>query len=743
VETWKHLDIAGHFIAGRVLEKIASADLLVADVTRLNFNVTFEVGYALGHRKRVVLVTNRAFLTESRDMEHLGLFDTLGRREYENSRELCDIIVSVHDLSPLYLPEGPVDRQAPIFVLDTVHKTDASVRLVSRIKKSRIRFRSFDPREQARMSALDAYGNVLRSVAVVVHLLASEQADARDNNLRAAFLAGLAMGCGREVLLLQEGDEPVPIDYRDFVSVYRHPEDVDIYIADLAPKVMEALQEVPQAEPAAKEGLLELLDLGSPAAENEAATLGEYYLKTDQYEQVLRHGARLVLGRKGSGKTALFFQVRDHVRRDRQMLVLDLKPEGHQLKRFKVLVLDLLQEAVQEHVAEAFWEYVLYLELCYKILDKDHERHMRDHTLYEGYERLARLYRNDVYIGEADFSERMLMLVNRIADRFAERFGPEAREYLSAGEVTQFLYQHDVPELRAQVLDYLSVKSGTVILFDNLDKGWPSAGVGPGDVMLLRGLLEATRKLEREFAKRELSVKSTVFLRNDVYQLLVEETPDRGKESSVSLDWSDPDLLRELVRLRLVHGRIDPGCGFQEAWSRVSVSHVRGEESSQYLMDRSLMRPRNLLTLVNHAKSFAVNLGHDRISEEDLVKACQTYSADVARDVGLEMRDVFPLAEDIIYCFIDASARLTLGRVYECLGEYKFPERQFEKLVEMLLWFGFLGVVRKGEPEEEPFFIYDVYYDIKKLRRLAGDFGVLEAKLAIHKAFWPFLSVRA
>ena len=29
----------------------------------------------------------------------------------------------------------------------------------------------------------------------------------------------------------------------------------------------------------------------------------------------------------------------------------------------------------------AFWEYVLLLEICYKILEKDREQHKRDHQL--------------------------------------------------------------------------------------------------------------------------------------------------------------------------------------------------------------------------------------------------------------------------------------------------------------------------------------------------------------------------
>src|SRR5665213_4589047 len=56
--TWRQLEIPGRFIADAVLEKIDEADMLVADITRLNFNVCFEIGYALGKTKRVFLTMN-------------------------------------------------------------------------------------------------------------------------------------------------------------------------------------------------------------------------------------------------------------------------------------------------------------------------------------------------------------------------------------------------------------------------------------------------------------------------------------------------------------------------------------------------------------------------------------------------------------------------------------------------------------------------------------------------------------
>ncbi|WP_213070679.1 hypothetical protein [Acinetobacter sp. WCHA55] len=51
IKTWKHMDIAGHFIANEVLSGIDEADFLIADISILNLNVTYEIGYAIGKER--------------------------------------------------------------------------------------------------------------------------------------------------------------------------------------------------------------------------------------------------------------------------------------------------------------------------------------------------------------------------------------------------------------------------------------------------------------------------------------------------------------------------------------------------------------------------------------------------------------------------------------------------------------------------------------------------------------------
>jgi hypothetical protein len=638
---------------------------------------------------------------------------------------------------PLKIGAAP-SLGAPVYILQLPFNIDAQTRIIARVKKARLRFRSFDPAEQSRLPAPEAIESIASSFGVIVPLAPTTMQDSRVHNLRAAFIAGLAHGMIKVATLVQAGDDPVPLDYRDFVDRYRHPGIIDDIIERFALEVTDALQaQTKIASP--KQGLLASLDMGSSTAENEFVNLGEYYVQTDQFRRALRGEVRIVVGRKGSGKTAVFAQVRDHIRPDRKQIVLDLKPEGYQLRKFKEQVLDLLEEGSREHTITAFWEYLLLLEVAYKILENDRAYHARDQDLYKPYQTLARVYKEDGYSQEGDFSERMLRLTEQIAASF-QAIHPEAEGLrLTRQQVTEFLYVHDIRELRGQIESYLRFKDGLWILFDNLDKGWSAHGLAAEDLLIIRCLLDATRKIEQSLQPKGVKCHTIVFLRNDVYSLLVEATPDRGKEIRVSLDWAEPDLLRDMLRRRLVYNGLDRDASFEHLWRLICISLIDGEETSQYLIERSMMRPRFLLNLISHCRGFAVNFDHEKIEAEDIRKGLDAFSTDLIYDIDLEIRDVLPFAEDVLYAFLGQSARLTSEDIDRLLGK-NFDAEARGKILEVLLWYGVLGVVR---PTGDVAFIYSVNYDMKRLKGIIESESPEKRSFFINPALWPGLEITA
>jgi hypothetical protein len=735
---WEFNDVAGKPLTSPILEGIDSSAYVVADITYLNPNVVYEIGFSIGRKKRAFLVRHRGTDGDKKIAQTVGIFDTLGYEEYEDADDLAHKLTSYINPAAQQFPTG-LDRLAPVYVVEPQEKTGIATLMTSCLKKARYRYRRFDPSEDSRLSAIDAIRQVAVSSAVLLSILADTTDEGIVHNTRSLFVAGLAEGMAKPNLILAHNALLLPVDIRDTAKRFGHPHDIAEHIAKFSLEITEYSQEEAAISlPSAN--VLQSLAIGDPTAENEMPTLGEYFLATDQYNRAVRGEVNLVVGRKGTGKTALWIQIRDRTRADKRNIVVDLKPEGYQLLKLKEDMLAHLTQGASQHLLTAFWEYLILLEVAYKLLEKDKQSHKYNHELRDLYIELERAYRVENFSAEGDFSERLLSLSQRIAQDYTSKFGRSDGTKLTTEDVTRLVYAHDLRNLRSSIASYLSHKQSVWILFDNLDKGWSTQGVDVVDATVLRCLIDAGRKLERDMRKTGFPFHCIVFIRNDVYEYVMRQSSDYGKEMRATLDWTDPDMLRELLRLRLVSAldRKQDEITLEQLWPTLCVSHYHGEETSAYIIERSLMRPRNVLKIFSHARGFASNLNHTKITESDLEKGVRAYSQDLLIELDHELTDVFPAARDLLYHFIDARSELTASALTQLIREAGVESGDIERVTEFLLYYGIVGV--KGDLEETHY-IYGVNYDLKVLLVRAGRGGD-KLRYVINPAFAPALAVR-
>ena len=614
--TWRNMSIAGQIVFCEICKSIRSSIAVVADVTTLNLNVLFEIGYCLGLGVAVIPVRDTTIETDKRDFEVLGLLDNLGYVDFTNSDMLADgILERIDGLRPLPIPPARLHQDTPLYVVKGSVETDGSLQLLASLKKSGLRFRAFDPLETSRLPLLEAQRQVGYSVGVVGNLLAPERKGSRVHNARTALIAGMALAQQKAVLLLQEADTPQPIDYRDIVRGYRNATQIPRLVEPVLRQVIETMQ-----SPAANRGLgstpvLQQLDLGDVAAENEITGLRSYFVTTGQATQARLGHARLVVGRKGAGKTAVFYDVRNSRPRGHDSLSLDLKPEGHQFVEMRDFITEHMAAGLQEHTMVAFWNYILLCELARVALEKDRLVAHVDPRRFERYEALRTIYERHDPGWEADFSQRLILQIKRIT---AGLQGLPADQL--GARLTEVIYSGDVRELTRAVAEYLHSKQSVWLLIDNLDKGWPIRGTTDADMLIVRSLLEATRKIQHQLEADEVQFDCLVFLRSDIFEHLRIETPDKGKDTAIRLDWEDPAVFQEIVRLR-VEASTDLRGTFREIWPEICDPLVDGQDSFAYFVDRTLMRPRDLLQFLQRAVDFAINRGRTRIEADDILAA--------------------------------------------------------------------------------------------------------------------------
>ena len=727
--TWEDLPISGQIIFCQICKVMRSSRLVVANITTLNFNVLFEIGYALGLGKPVLPVRDTTYEKDKKLFDEIGVFDALGYSDFANSVDLAGIVRSRRGIQPVVQQTPDRNRAQPIFHLRAPVESNGSIRIFSELKKSSCPFRTFDPRETPRLSLHEAIKQVHSSTAVVAHLMDPERTGATAHNARCAFVCGLAMAAEKFVLMLQEGGVSHPIDYRDVVVPYEDTSVIPIAISKIVRATAELVYNAPIISTKRDEKLLEHLDLGDVAAENEIQALSSlYFIKTPQFIQARQGHARLVIGRKGAGKTALFYGLRKAVSGGRGKIILDLKPEGHQFVKLREVVLARLSEGVQQHTLTAFWQYLLVLEVARKVIEREALTAWRDPEALQDFNELKRQYEAHAADGmEGDFSERLMALVNRLVDSVAGK--PD--ESLTATSLTAMIYKGDISVLTEIVIKRQAASGDLWVLFDNIDKGFPTHGLTKEDVLIVRGLLDASRKLQRELQKNKVDCNSVVFIRRDVYDLLVENTPDRGKESHVDLDWSDEELMKELILRRIQASAPEMKGSFADVWNRLFDPHVGGESSFRYILHRTLLRPRDLLNFVRKAVQVAASRARDRVREEDICIAEGEYSEDMFNELKYELRDIYPQYSEMLPGFLGGEMVLSREDLYLLAMSASIPENRWPDVVEALLWFCFLGV----RQESDDVYAYQIGYSHDRLAALLRSIGNSEKRFIVHPAF--------
>jgi nucleoside 2-deoxyribosyltransferase len=75
---WKKLKIGGRLVIGTICDEIKRCGVFIADITGLNPNVLFELGYAIAQKKRVWLLLNSHIARAKTDFERFELLTTVG-----------------------------------------------------------------------------------------------------------------------------------------------------------------------------------------------------------------------------------------------------------------------------------------------------------------------------------------------------------------------------------------------------------------------------------------------------------------------------------------------------------------------------------------------------------------------------------------------------------------------------------------------------------------------------------------
>jgi nucleoside 2-deoxyribosyltransferase len=156
-KTWEDCRVGGQIIIDEICTQISEADLFCADLTHLNANVMFELGYAIASNKRIWLILDNSLIDSNKHFEQVRILTTVGYANYCNSRDIetkfysdrpyTDLDKTIFERS--IKPNLVSGRPPQLLYLKSRHNTDANIRISKRVDDSKISVIIDDPRESS------------------------------------------------------------------------------------------------------------------------------------------------------------------------------------------------------------------------------------------------------------------------------------------------------------------------------------------------------------------------------------------------------------------------------------------------------------------------------------------------------------------------------------------------------------------------------------------------------------------
>lgn len=750
IKTWQECAITGKFIIDVICREIDNADLFIADLTWANPNVLFELGYAIGKRKRVWLLLDSSF-TESKNLfDQLRILTTVGYAPYSNSNDITRQFYNEHpwlDLKETIFvrsiePALQEHEEKQLLYLKNQHETEASIKLSRLVSSFKLPTTLSDPKESSVQTLAWYVTKIWHAPGIIAHLSGEKRQGSQLHNLRYAFVSGLAHGFQKPLLMLVEADYSTPIDYSDILSHYKTPSEcvemaqswLEKVSSEYAKNQKESKEYVKKVALSAD---LRSFNLGEYIAENEEKILNEYFVETEPFLRVIERQHSVVVGRKGTGKTANLFMAARKLSEDKRNLVCVIKPVSYDVQGVVRLGKAIKEKDKKGYLAETLWKFLIFSEIALAAYEEIKQLPCVDEKSPEG--KLKEIMEAQGSILLDDFAVRLERCVDNLSSNTT---GKSLHDFRVA--ISEILHDNILRSLRNQLGDILTKRKRVIILIDNLDKSWDRRDDLEHLSDFLFGLLSVAKNIPKEFAKHDywrkpVNVSIAIFLRSDIFERVMKNAREPDKIPCDKLLWDDPVVLMRIVDERLAANRegLDPAL----LWGEVFCPTVKNKPTKKYILDMILPRPRDLVYFTKAALSTAVNRGHSRVEEDDILEAEKLYSQFVFEAVQVENGISLPELEIILFEFVGGSSILCKNEVFKIMSKSGIDKNRHDYALRHLIALSFLGV----EIKLNEFRFCTSADEIRKIERLSERYITTENKAQryqIHKAFHAYLEVK-
>ena len=701
IADWTDLPIEGKVIFCAICEAIRNARCVATDITDLNFNVLFELGFAIGAGRAIWPLLERS--EEDRLYSAFDTLTTVGHSRYTNSKSIANKLSKkrpwtrgAHLLAPSLMASKPTRTARQILYLRGPSEDEASLRVEEILDDSGLSVITDDPSEVAFQPISWYLTRLETSFAVLIELgtLAGRQGTL--HIAKCALVAGVAVACGRRLLMLGENVDGGPIDYRDLIRGYKNAAAAAAitkeWLAPL-PGELQDLEQIARADitsaPTPALPLLKKIHIGDYVAENELSELADYFVETAEFEDALAGTFKIFVGRKGTGKSAVTHMVADRLRDNSRNLVRVIAPKGYELTQILKLVKEF-DLSTRNRFVEGLWKYLLSTEALIAIWDD-----LRCKPLDTSWS-AAELKVRDCVNALSDAMN--LSFASRIIHALqTQRQSIDENGLVSESAILSRLQSREIQNLRDVICGYLSSEQRELtLLLDDMVPGWDSAEQRGELSETLLSIVTASRDLWRDWEYRMARAgcrapSMLLFLRSDIFASMLQESDEPDKIDHQPVYWEDVDTLLGLINSRIEASLREDLDGVLN-WNDLLEPEFSYDAMEQIIAVSILRRPRDVIYYFGRVFFNANRRKATRLAKRDFDTALRDYSEYALQALSAEWSPHIPDLTDSLLEFWGGTQDITDNELRMRLVSSGVESNDVEGAVRFLVDAQFLGL---------------------------------------------------
>ncbi|WP_320040725.1 P-loop ATPase, Sll1717 family [uncultured Desulfobacter sp.] len=372
-----------------------------------------------------------------------------------------------------------------------------------------------------------------------------------------------------------------------------------------------------------------------------------YFYHLDLVSKIERGARSYVVGRKGTGKTAIcefLYHKKEHNKFSQKLT----------FKNFPFNTLYSLSNNQYNTPNQyiTLWKYVIYSSIAKLLITN---QNINSEIRSE----LSKVYEKDIPTSLSSNVSRwtsgnfnLTILGNGLG--FTSNKNTENND-------TQWIERVDI--LERLILEYLD-NSRYMIIFDELDEDYKDIVVSERYsqyTALLTSLFKAVQDVRSVFKEARYQIFPVIFLRDDIYDMLLDPDKTKWNDLKVNLDWNEHSI-KSLLAFRISkaispNGNILP---FSVAWDSlflkkaVGFGHKQNKRTSifNYITKSTQLRPRDYVRYLQVAAEETLHNPHwDKISPTTVVDVDKSFSNYLRSELEDEIHGVLPEIKRILDIF--------------------------------------------------------------------------------------------